>query len=93
MSLERDVEKIVEAGIFKPAPRKEVAVRQAAALQNLATPEVRDAIRRVVEYLWEDEVRNWEENSDSDKEYEEGDVVDKEHILYSLIILANAAGL
>lgn len=89
MSLENDVTKLQEEDIFKPAGKEEIADRQAELLKNLATPEVRDAIERVVDYMYDDELKSWEEG------HEEGELPgsSKDHILYSLNVLAKAIGL
>ena len=68
---------------FQPASKEEVKSR--GPKPRMADLEVQEAIEKVVDYLWADEVRGFEE--DSDKEYEEGDPIDKNHILYSLAIL------
>jgi hypothetical protein len=79
---------IPEASMFKPADKEEIVNRQAELLKNLATPEVRDAIEKVVDYLYDDELKSWEEG------HEEGETPgsSEDHILYSLNVLAKAIG-
>ena len=90
MSLENDITKLQEADVFKPASKQEVSTRQADLLKNLSTPEVKQAIETVLDYLYADELKGWEEDAhDNDGN---PDPVEPGHILYSLNILANAIG-
>jgi hypothetical protein len=86
MSLENDVSRLREEEIFKPASKGEMASRQAVLLKNLSTPEVREAVEQVLNYLYTDELKSWQED------HEEGDKIEPNHILYSLNILSEAIG-
>lgn len=87
MSLEQDISKLMEADIFKPASKEEVNRRTDVIVKRLSTPEVKEAIERVLNYLYEDEYKGWEEDGN-----EEGDPVNSGHILHFLNILADAVG-
>lgn len=67
---------------FKPASPEEVEKRNPPPAPRTASVEVQEAMRHVVDYLWADEEKGWEEDG-----HELGDPISADHILYYLNIM------
>jgi len=67
MSLEKDINSIMEAGIFKPASKKEVAQRRPPPPSAPTKKEIQ-AIEKILDMFFYDEETHWESYSENPAE-------------------------